>query len=221
MKYNFLLNVSQFKWAREIIKLHIEENSAKLAPYHNTNHNFVVAENVWKAALYYGINPYNLICAALWHDFNHSQGKLPDAENVKIAIKRFMVWWYSTTDIDTPKGESPASIYPEINPAIVAHIITATEYDKGYKIPATDLSLEQQIIRDCDLLQYAEKNRFGQVYLGLSQEMNVPMLQLVRNAPTFINSIVPNTEWFASQWLHIKTEILEEFKVIEKILTEQ
>ena len=82
---NFLVSLAQYEWARQIIKLHINENAAKLAPYHNTNHALVVTKNVWLAAEAYNLVPVNLICAALWHDFNHSQGTLSDALNVKIA----------------------------------------------------------------------------------------------------------------------------------------
>ena len=50
--------------------------------------------------------------------------------------------------------------------------------------------------------------------------MNIPVLQLIQNAPKFINSVKPNTEWFEHQWPGIKAEILQEFLIIEKILTE-
>lgn len=212
---NFLLSLCHFPWAKNIIKLHITNNSAKIAPYHNFNHALVVTENVWDAANHYNLQPYDLICAALWHDFNHSQGTLKDSLNVKIAIENF-VEWFSCSDY------GQAWIHNQINPVNVISIIQATEYQDGkYTIPKDNLSLEQKIIRDADLLQYAEKNRFGQVYLGLSHEMNVPLITLAKNAPTFINSIEPNTEWMLPKWETLKYEVLKELELIHNLLTDE
>jgi hypothetical protein len=201
---SFLKHLCQYSWAKLIIKEHIERNVSLLAPYHNFNHALVVTENVHLAAKYYNIPEKELICAALWHDFNHSQGTQTDKVNVTLAIIEFLEWY-----------EKHPEFHLEIDHNTVVNIISATEYP--YVIDAKDLTLEQKIIRDADLLQYLEKNRFSQVYLGLSKEMNTPLLNLVEKAPIFINSVVPNTDWMRQQWLDNRQEILEEFELIKEI----
>jgi len=198
--------LQKYPWAKEIIKLHFDKNVAVVAPYHNFNHTMVVTENVIHAAHYYDKPEQDLVCAALWHDFNHTQGRQVDKINVQYAKDEFLIWWKSTKNK-----------YVEINPINVLKIIDATQYngmEQGYEIPAADLTLEQKIIRDADLLQYLEKNRISQVYLGLSFEMNVSLIELLQNAPKFINSIIPNTDWMKRQWEDGKQEILEEFKIL-------
>ncbi len=208
--------LQKYPWVNSIIHMHLTDNAALTAPYHNFNHALVVTENVMKAASFYKIPDEELICAALFHDFNHSMGVLPDRANVDIATEQFEKWLFFYNSGRLDPDDVPIK---EISKRGVTDIIKATQYP--YVIPADKLTLEQSIIRDSDLLQYMEKDRISHVFLGLSMEMKLPLPELLEKIPEFIEGIVPNTAWMKVQWEAGKRDLLEEIALLSRILLKE
>ena len=63
-------------------------NQSALGPYHNANHGQEVARLAYGLASmvkHDALTCKALFVAGLFHDFNHSLGRLPDAQNIQIA----------------------------------------------------------------------------------------------------------------------------------------
>lgn len=161
------------------LKIVIQKSTSNKAPYHNFFHVLCMVKNVYKIALSEGLLPKAirpLLIAALFHDFNHSMGAHNDEWNVNEAISMFML--YSQEDAKTNK--------------LVVSIIRATQYP--YVVEEEDLTLEQKIIRDADLLQQYESNYLQQVYYGLSEELNTTFEILLQGYPVFIKGMKLHTD---------------------------
>ena len=162
------------------LKIVLEKSSSNNAPYHNFYHVMCMVKNCYLIGESEGYLPEaikNLVIAALFHDFNHSMGKEKDSWNVKEAIKSF-------------KKYSKES---EENNKKIIKIIEATEYP--YVIEEDQLSLDQKIIRDADLLQVFHDNYIQQNLLGLSQEMKLPITTMLTGQKKFMDSIHYHTDF--------------------------
>lgn len=189
-----------------ILKYHFDSSKSLNAPYHNLYHCLVVADNCLEASSYYNLDTVkelSIIVAALFHDFDHSMGELKDSENIKNAIIAFEKWY------DINKKDL------NIDHDMVVDVIKATEYP--YVIDAKDLTLEQKIIRDADLCQTFVDNRIQQVYIGLSAEMKIRILDMLNGQIKFIESIVPNTDWFKLKFNKEKNRVIEEVNKLIKL----
>lgn len=194
-------------FGKSILKYHFDKNTSLNAPYHNFYHILTVADNCLEACAYYNLDinkEINIIVAALFHDFSHSMGKLKDNENIKNAIISFEEWYNDNNQYNSL-----------INKENVIDIIKSTEYP--YVIDSKDLTIEQKIIRDSDLCQMLLDNRIQQVYIGLSTEMNLSIYDMLKGQEKFINSIIPNTEWFKIKFLKNNYYLLNEIKKLIKI----
>ncbi len=197
--------ISKNNWAKSILVLHAESNLAINAPYHNLFHTLVVADSC--LAIYEDKKFENevvlnsLICAALFHDFNHSQGKEKDDVNVQVALNVFLEWYKS--EIDN---------LAIISSSIVLSVIKATQYP--YIIDSKDLTETQKIIRDADFCQLLQTNRIQQVYVGLASEMRVDFRNFLEGELAFIETIQPHTDWFRSRWEQAKPEIIKEVNIL-------
>lgn len=155
------------------------ENKGATNPYHNNYHILTVFINCYKAAKKERLEKKEiriLLIAALFHDFNHSAGQYTDDVNVKNSISAF--WKYSVeSEIDSEK---------------IIEIIKATQFP--YIIPENELSIEQKIIRDCDLMQWYESNYLQQVFYGLSQEMKLNFKDSPLGYIKFLEGMKPMTK---------------------------
>jgi hypothetical protein len=153
-----------------------KNNTSNVAPYHNLKHmcevmlkayeimrgdNFI-GKSGFKWNSYMNYQP--VLVAALFHDYNHSQGKENDSYNIKEAIKGFNAF----------VEQSDTTIFKEIKNEVV-DIIKATEYP--YVIPSSELSYGQKVIRDADLLVSIDDNFFFQNVFGLKEEMCVDSVE--------------------------------------------
>lgn len=137
----------------------IEHNNSTDAPFHNNQHLFTVAINVYELAQYYVLNlseTRTLFIAALYHDVNHSQGKYYDGVNIARAIEAMLT---SLSDLEENFTQA------EIN--MTAKLILATEYPHANTL----LTTAEKIIRDSDLMQNTEPD-YERWMMGLSEETN-------------------------------------------------
>lgn len=161
-----------------------KNNKSDSNPYHNNMHNLTVFENCMKLFdIYrkeYDLKSIDLIeigLAALFHDFNHSGGKLKDDENIKLAViglKKFL------------------SEHPEfnVNEDNVINILESTEF------PHKDLELNilQKIIRDADTMGGISDNWFN-VVTSLSAEMGKNFIEFIPIQIKFLDMAKFNTPY--------------------------
>lgn len=160
----------------------IKNSTSNLLPYHNFNHLLVVVRYVYQASQYYNLpekDEKELLMAALFHDVNHSGGSETDEVNIqraKFAVSHVI----DNYDIDIDKDG-------------VCGIISATQYP--YVIGVEELNLKQLIIRDADLMQVFEYNWIQQNMMGLSQELKIPLGDMISGQKDFLNGVEFNTDW--------------------------
>jgi len=158
----------------DYVKLLYSNNEAAFSPYHNFCHGLSVlkyAEIISRLLNTTGVSK-QLAIACLFHDFNHSAGKETDAWNVQTAI------------ISMTGRLKPKHLYMMED---VAQIIQATQYP--YVVDRFDLTYEQAIIRDADLLQMIDGNYIQRIAIPLCTEMKWNIDEF-RNAQTeFLNNI--------------------------------
>lgn len=141
----------------------IDNNSSNFAPYHNFNHMLRVMYYCDKGCSYHKIDGKrrtNILLAAIFHDFNHSQGEEKDDVNVIRAIEGVKEFY-----------ESNAMNKNSVNIDKVVEIIQATQYP--YVINSEDLTLEQAIIRDADLMPSLDPDWLNNIIVGLMKEMKI------------------------------------------------
>lgn len=133
-------------------------------PYHNKYHTYCMVANCYEGARHMGVaSPKPLLAAALYHDANHSAGKLSDDLNIQEAL-RFL------EEAHEAAGRHGLAMSDEdYQETIDVLKITKYPYDAD---PATML---QKIIRDADLMQVYERDpfRLAEQYFGLKNEMEV------------------------------------------------
>jgi HD superfamily phosphodiesterase len=142
----------------DYLSILLKHNTANNAAYHNFYHTLCVVKNALDIMVYEGFTKDQermVLLACLFHDFNHSQGKLSDDKNVEIAIDSFLKYSKETEEINNE----------------IVNIIKATQYP--YIIPDEELNIYQKIIRDADLMQIFSDNYFQQNIISLGTiEMN-------------------------------------------------
>lgn len=155
-------------------------------PYHNFRHMFYVVCTCFEACQYYlvkteghsRIKVRNLLIAGMFHDFDHSGVVGHDDLEIERALRGLK-----------------KHILPEdlAEYEAIAVLIRATEYP--YKTHAKELSLEGQILRDADLSQALSEVWMQQILFGLSQEMNLTPLEMLRTQESFLANLKFNTVW--------------------------
>ena len=155
----------------------VENNSSNYAPYHGIRHTLHVvkaAHDIYWEKLnkecdlcdcdecawddFYATSE-ELVIAALFHDFNHSQGKLKDKQNVDNAID------------STENYLSYSSNFSYAKIKRITEIIRATEYPYSEE---NNINVLSEIIRDADLSQSASDDFLFYV-MGLMEETNSSM----------------------------------------------
>ncbi len=154
-------------------------------PYHNFRHMFYVVCTCFEACRYYlkksgqhSIKIRSLLIAAMFHDFDHSGVVGHDDLEIERAIRGLR-----KHILPEDLGEFDA----------IATLIRYTEYP--YKMKADELSMEGQILRDADLSQALSGVWMQQILFGLSQEMNLTPLEMLRTQEAFLNGLKFNTLW--------------------------
>ena len=177
----------------EGFKYVLAHNSSAMAPYHNTRHLMCVVKYVdylLRAERKLGacecedeLDELSLLLAALFHDVDHSMGKLDDEANVQNAKAAFACF----LDV-TDTGD----IREEWLWQRVCRLIDATQYP--YAIPSAQLTYEQGVIRDADLMQAYDDDMFHHLTMGLSIELGTPLMKTLEGNIVFHSAVTPCTE---------------------------
>lgn len=134
--------------------LFMKNNSSINAPYHNLYHSLCVMYNAFEISQSYLIfteeEKRGLLIACLFHDFGHSQGRLTDEYNIRIAID-----YFSSISLESQETNS-----------LIIGLIKATQHPSVFEVD--DLSQLQKIISDADLMQVFENNYFQQNAISLT-----------------------------------------------------
>lgn len=193
-------------------------NTGSTLLYHNTDH----LKNVVKWCTRFAIMEQEfelgrqitvLLTAAIFHDLNHSGGKLVDKENIEVAIKGFrtFVKQYNPTAKD----------YAEYSSGMIAEIediIRVTEFPFVHR-PKTPF---QEIIRDADLMSAFEDDVQDLVLDRLRMEVSEknPDMHYIDNFIPAQIKFMETTEYFTKSAKAItdelKSERIEWFKATLK-----
>lgn len=203
---------------RKAFKWIVENSESNNLPYHNINHLMTVFSSCYDACSHYNIidvsgesAEFELCLAGLFHDVNHSGGKLTDDKNVATAIDSF-IKFYNSLD------ESLQSLFSKDN---VIEIIKPTQYP--YEI--TDiklLTLPQRIIRDADLTSAFDGDWIQTVVFGLRDEMGIDTLEeRIQQQVVFILNMKPCTDWGNSKLENSKGRVLNELANLKSIMDDK
>lgn len=190
-------------------KTYILENNIVENDYHNNEHMINVFNNTMMLFNHYkdeyALTPYNKLClglAALFHDFNHSGGKLKDSQNIELALvslKEF-IDTITKSDIWCNRKMVNMLIYNSIE-----KIITATEF------PHLDIDLDplQKIIRDADTMGGIIEG-WQSVVTNLASEYNKTLEEFIPTQIKFLNSVKFNTDYCNQLLKDNKEKIISE-----------
>jgi len=179
-------------------KTYILENNLVENDYHNNEHminvfnNSMVLFNHYKDE--YKLPPYHKLVlglAALFHDFDHSGGRLKDSENIElalVALKEFL------------KTINKSDLYDDIE-----NIIIATEF------PHLDIDLDilQKIIRDADTMGGIIEG-WKSVVTNLASEYNKTLVEFIPSQIKFLDTVKFNTDYCNGLLKNNKEKIIEE-----------
>jgi hypothetical protein len=187
-------------------KTYILENNLVENDYHNNEHMINVFDNAMILFNHYKdeykLIPYHKLVlglAALFHDFNHSGGKLKDSENIELALvslKEFLVTRINFSRVTINKSE----LYDDIE-----NIIIATEF------PHLDIDLDilQKIIRDADTMG-GIIDGWKSVVANLASEYNKTLEEFIPTQIKFLDTIKFNTDYCNGLLQSNKEQIIEE-----------
>lgn len=186
----------------------MEKNSGKFNPYHNNFHLENIAEIILKHLPFASETKEfrtKIITAALFHDFDHSGGKLKnDDENITLALNGY--FYYCET-------------YKEEVDNDIIGLIECTRYP--YKTDGSDLTEMQKILRDADILQGMFcQNYINGVVRALAQEIDISFEKMLEGQEAFLTNTKFLTKWAtdkANWYLPIVLSQIREAKKIYKI----
>ena len=179
-------------------KTYILENNLVENDYHNNEHMINVFDNAMILFNHYKdeykLIPYHKLVlglAALFHDFDHSGGKLKDSENIElalVALKEFLVII------------NKSDLYDDIK-----NIIIATEF------PHLDIDLDilQKIIRDADTMGGIIEG-WKSVVTNLASEYNKSIEEFIPTQIKFLYNVKFNTDYCNGLLKNNKEKIIEE-----------
>lgn len=191
----------------------IKNNKSNNLPYHGIDHLFEVYNNCKTLIDFSEMDQFilnedseevnyetELLIAALFHDYNHSGGKLKDIENIEIAIKGCKEF------LDT--------IDHDLNIDVIESVIKATEYPSPIK---GDLTIEQKIIQDADMCYLLNDIAIVKLYYGLREEFGVELDKFLENQLAFFETVKFNSRLYSDIWYNTYKNIrIEEVKELMK-----
>lgn len=178
-----ILAATELQAAHDWVAKHNPSNDL---PYHNLYHTQGMAVNCYYLGLYAQL-PYDdlrvLVLAALFHDFGHSGGVCPDADNIQVALAAFQRYAVEVK-------------YPEALVAKVVRVIEATQFPY-----VRDIEDElDAIIRDADQLQLTLDGWYTMLFQGLRREFAHKMGEMDLKAFCALQRKYLPTVKYHSQW---------------------
>jgi len=168
-------------------------NAGNDLPYHNLYHAHCVLLNCYEGGMHSRLSDDELrgLCAgALFHDFNHFGGILPDDKNIEVALEGLKI--AQRYAVSQHLGLSDASL------KIAEAVIKVTQYP--YIIEPT--TIPEQIIRDADLMQAYEDTpkELQKQFFGLKVELEVngnkiSTVDFAKGIKEFHEKISWNSQW--------------------------
>ncbi len=152
-------------------------------PYHNFRHIIHVVWLCYNACIYYreiltGREMRNLLIAAIFHDYNHRGRTSDDDLNIELAIRA----------LKKHILEQDRRFFDEI-----VELMRATKFP--YDTKSRDLSLSAQILRDADSSQGLSPVWVQQIVFGLSAEMDITPVKMLREQELFFRRLEFTTDW--------------------------
>ena len=173
-------------------------NKGDVNPYHNNEHMMFVFNNAMTLFDHYKKeydlseqDRINLGVACLFHDFNHSGGKLKDSENIEYAIEAFVFYL----------EEHPSNISIEH----VINLISVTEFPHK----DIDLSILGKIIRDADMMGAISDN-FIEIIKSLAEEIGYDIEKFLPIQLKFLQDVKYNTKYCRDLLEERREDILKE-----------
>jgi hypothetical protein len=184
-------------------KNYILENNITENSYHNNSHmidvfnNSIALFNLYKDA--YKLDLKDELClglASLFHDFNHSGGKLKDIENIENSLNGLLKYLKTINKLE---------LFDDIK-----SIILATEFPHK----DIELSILQKIIRDADTMG-GIKDNWIVVVESLAKEYGKTLKDFIPSQITFLENANFNTEYCNELLNKNKNNIINELKELE------
>lgn len=178
-------------------------NPSNHLPYHSIDHLWFVYNSCREIISTFQnnveIKERELLIAALFHDYDHSGGKLKDSENIVNAILGVQLFHQAN---------------PVFDLEYVKYLITCTEFP--YVISDEELSLEAKILRDADLSYVFDDISIVKLYTGLRKEFNQNLFEFLNNQYNFLSSLKFYTKYFQNKWeLSIRQKRLDELEALK------
>jgi len=183
----------------------IQNNDSNFAPYHNISHILSVCDNIYtilnndkKSKKISFDNKTLMYFAALFHDFNHTQGDMSDSVNVSIA-KSSIITYITQNDININNDEM----------MFINELIEITQYP--YLKSVDKLSDEQKVFRDADLYHILNTESFLVNFLSIKFESfyNSKYHDSIDNNKKFINTIEYGTDYMKKEYKKKIKEVLD------------
>lgn len=177
----------------EVYSYVMENNPSRALPYHNNFHLESVAKFTILGAEHHNLptqDIIDLVYAALTHDFDHSGSGKDDDANIIRALHGFgtMALKINAGEFTRTQPLSPESC------ANIKKYIRCTRFP--YLVDGSTLSIQEQIIRDADILQglFAQDYIMG-IVAGIAKEANIPMKNMLNGQEAFWKGTKFCTEW--------------------------
>lgn len=157
----------------------ILKNKGAYNPYHNIFHLLDVFTKCMEISLLYNeLNENDILelgIAALFHDFNHSGGKLKDFENIELSISGFNDFYI--------KNEKE---FKKLNKNNIEELIKITEYPHK----RNPNNLKEMIIIDSDMIQCYNKNWFLNIITGfLMKEVGLNLKDSINTQIKYVENV--------------------------------
>lgn len=185
----------------------VDNSTSNYLPYHNLNHLLTVLKYVDYLAQEEGVyfdKRTSLHLAALFHDVNHSGGKLKDSENIENAINAFLKFYEEQVDYLNEDKKLIDEVVDNIK---------STQFP--YVQPNSSITLYQKIMRDADMMQQFEYNWINQTTLGLAKEQKIDIRKFVYHQRHFLESTIFLTQsandFKRKNW----NKMMNEFRILE------
>lgn len=181
-----------------------ERNTSRDAPYHNLFHTCCMIVNCYgmgKAQQLSSHELRDLVLAAAFHDFSHSAGYHDDDWNIATAIENLKSFFeheyrrYTALMCDSAHydGTSYYSSFRDLWNDKIFENAAETIRVTRYPFNVEPVTIQQKIIRDCDLMQMFEPAWFEHVIEGLIAEfankgMNLSLEQMLVGQIEFLKN---------------------------------